>query len=633
MLGGSSFGVSNDNPYWFPGNTVHHPNLMSQLDAAGKGWRGYFQGMPYAGYRGYCYPDRCNGIPDADTQYVSKHNGIVNFANLQNPADMARMLPLGQLTVDLAQGTVPALSYIVPDECNDMHGAPPWCVDSGNPGTLQQDWLISNGDKFVGTAVHQITASSTWGTGRDAIVVTFDEGNQASSRIATIVVANHGPRGLLDGTLYDHYSLLASLEGAFGLGCLANSCHTNLMGPLFAITHSKSVPALPGPFPFPSGRDTISPQGFGRSAGPVSLNSTKGWSVVPSVSFGTQDNVLSGVSAASSNDAWAVGTYYPTATGPLATLAEHFDGTRWTAFPLPNVGAEENTLLGVSMPTTDRAWAVGYFVNGHFEQRTLIEHFNGRAWSVVPSPNPGTAHDILYSVSAVSDSDVWAVGTENGVNGLWQTLTEHWDGSAWKVVPSPNPGPAGDRLYGVTAVATQTVYAVGQAAGAHFPNRAIVLQWDGSDWDPIAAPSDPSSSALPLGVTATGAALTIVGQQESDRAGYLPYVAAGAPHALLLQTTALATSGENDLFGVARAADGSLWAVGWAVYDPSNDTYLPLILHYQHGTWSVATSPHFGPGSTAGFSSVTAIPGGGLWAVGVTESATSSFGTLIEYHP
>ena len=82
MLGGSTFGISSDDPYFFPGQSVDQPNLMSQLDAAGLSWKGYFQGMPYAGYRGYCFPAKCNGIPDSDTQYVAKHNGIVNFANM-----------------------------------------------------------------------------------------------------------------------------------------------------------------------------------------------------------------------------------------------------------------------------------------------------------------------------------------------------------------------------------------------------------------------------------------------------------------------------------------------------------------------------------------------------------------------
>jgi hypothetical protein len=134
MLGGDAFGINSDDPYWFPGHTISAPNLMSQLEAAGKTWRDYFQSMPYPGYRGYCYPDKCNGIPDADTQYVAKHNGIVNFANMQTAAEFGKMFPLSQFSADLAAGTIPNFSYIVPKECNDMHGAPPWCVDSDKHG-------------------------------------------------------------------------------------------------------------------------------------------------------------------------------------------------------------------------------------------------------------------------------------------------------------------------------------------------------------------------------------------------------------------------------------------------------------------------------------------------------------------
>ena len=60
MLGGSTFGIADDDPYFYPGHTVSQPNLLAQLEAAGKTWKGYFQGMPYAGYRGYCFPARCN---------------------------------------------------------------------------------------------------------------------------------------------------------------------------------------------------------------------------------------------------------------------------------------------------------------------------------------------------------------------------------------------------------------------------------------------------------------------------------------------------------------------------------------------------------------------------------------------
>ena len=631
MLGGDSFGITSDDPYFFPGQTVNADNLMSQLERAGKTWRGYFQNMPYPGYRGYCYPDKCNGIPDADTLYVAKHNGIVNFASLQTPTELGKMFPLAQLSADLAAGTVPNFSYIVPNECNDMHGAPPWCVDSDNTGTVQQSFLISQGDKFVGNVVNQITSSSMWQAGNNAIVITFDEGNTANSQVLTVVVTSHGPRGVTDKTSFNHFSLLASLQHTFGLGCLANSCTANLMTNLFTITGSTSIPTLPPPFNFPTSSDTISAQGAGKQAAAASLTGV-GWSVVPSYSFGSLDNILAGVSAASASDAWAVGAYDPSGSNVLATLAEHFDGTRWTAFPLPNVGVQENVLLAVSMPSTGKAWAAGYFVNGKFQQQTLIEHFDGTVWSVIPSPSPGARQNILYGIAAITDSDVWAVGAQEDASGLWHTLTEHWDGSTWSLVNAVDAGANGNQFYAVKAVASNNIYAVGQQAGAGFPNQALIEHWNGTAWSVVTSPADSSASALPLGVTATASSLTVVGQQETDTAPYTTYVAAGTPGALSLQSTPNAGAGENDLFAAATAADGSTWAVGWDINTTSGN-HDPLILQGINGVWSLVSSPSLGSGSDSGFAGITAIPGGGLWAVGVTASSKGNYSTLIEHHP
>jgi hypothetical protein len=214
-------------------------------------------------------------------------------------------------------------------------------VDSNNLGTVPENWLIAPGDRFVGSVVDQITFSSMWKIGNNAIIITFDESNGPLNRIATIVAANHGPRGVIDPTRYNHYSLLASTQQAFGLSCLLKSCSASAMTPLFAITGSTSIRTLPPPYNFPISRDKISAQGPGRQAAPVSLSGS-GWIVEPSYNFDSNDNVLAGVSAASATDAWAVGTYYPPpSTSVLAALAHHFDGTRWTAYALPDVGCSK----------------------------------------------------------------------------------------------------------------------------------------------------------------------------------------------------------------------------------------------------------------------------------------------------
>jgi Phosphoesterase family len=628
MLGGSTFGISDDDPYFFSGHTLNQPNLMSQLEDAGKSWKGYYQGMPYAGYRGYCYPAKCNGIPDADTQYVAKHNGVPYFQNMQTSAEFAKQNPLSQLSTDLTAGTVANFSYIIPDECNDMHGAPPWCVDSGKAGDVDDNWLVATGDKFVGTTVNQITSSSMWSTGNNAIVVTFDEGNKISSQIATIVITNHGPRGVTDNNPYNHYNLLASLQAAFGLGCLQNSCNTATMTPLFQITGSNTTPTLPGPFtPPPNGTNSVSTASQIARGIQTSPSCNAGWQVVPSPSVGNLDNDLAAVSAASTTDAWAVGAYYPSTTPTvLSTMAEHWDGTSWTEFQLPNVGLNENTLLGVSELSSGKAWAVGYYVNASWVQQSLIEHYDGRNWSVIPNPNPGVNGDILYGVAANADNDVWAVGTHKDANGVFHVLAEHWDGNSWTVSNAVDPNSGGNNFYAVKAVSANSVYALGQT-GTGFPSQALVEHWDGHNWAQLNSPADATESLTTLGVTGNDSALTLVGDRENSTSPYTTEVATGAPNSLSLVTSPNNGAGENDLFATATAADGSAYAAGW--YINASGTHQTLILHRVNGQWSLDTSPNLNTGDN-GFAGLAQVPGGGQWAVGVS-SGSGNFSTLIAY--
>ena len=101
LLGGSTFNVTSDDAYWK--NAVNAPSLISQLDGVGVGWKAYLQSLPYPGYQGICYPEKCNGAPDSDPLYVSKHDGIQNFTTSLNNADWTRQVPITSLAGDLAQ--------------------------------------------------------------------------------------------------------------------------------------------------------------------------------------------------------------------------------------------------------------------------------------------------------------------------------------------------------------------------------------------------------------------------------------------------------------------------------------------------------------------------------------------------
>src|SRR5438270_13536251 len=94
---------------------------------------------------------------------------------------------------------------------------------------------------------------------------------------------------------------------------------------------------------------------------------------------------------------------------------------------------------------------------------TLIEHWDGSAWRVVPSPNVGTNDNVLQGVAATSGTNAWAVGDYlNSDLTSYETLIEHWDGAAWTVVLSPNVGPE-DYLQGVVATSETDAWAVGCA--------------------------------------------------------------------------------------------------------------------------------------------------------------------------
>jgi hypothetical protein len=340
-----------------------------------------------------------------------------------------------------------------------------------------------------------------------------------------------------------------------------------------------------------------------------------------------------------------VGNYYP-ATNPnvFATMAQHWDGTRWTEYALPNVGANQNTLFGVSELPTGHTWAVGYYTNATYVDQTLIEHFDGTTWSVVPSPNPGAGRNILYGVTALSDNNVWATGAQMDATGTWHTLTEHFDGTTWSVVPSPDPDTGGNLLFGVHAVSPTSVYAVGERSGSSFPDQALLEHWNGSTWSVLTSPADTTESLLAYGVTGTDNALTVVGDRASDTAPFTTLVATGTPTNLALLTTPNAT-GENNLYATTTATDGTTYAAGWSVdpttgwsvdpttgwsVDPTTGVYLTEILHGANGHYSLDTAPNPGNGAN-GFAGITTIPGGGLWAAGITSNKANN-STLIAHH-
>ncbi|HUS13889.1 MAG TPA: S-layer homology domain-containing protein, partial [Chloroflexia bacterium] len=140
------------------------------------------------------------------------------------------------------------------------------------------------------------------------------------------------------------------------------------------------------------------------------------------------------------SDAWAVGGYEDGTV--YQTLTQHWDGTAWTVVPSPNPGSSDNTLLGVAAVSAGDVWAVGWSHDPYTAAYvSLIEHWNGSDWMVVDrvstSGPTGLNRSFLEALAVVSHADVWAVGSMRfpRTGTAW---TEHYT-TQFTDVPTSNP--------------------------------------------------------------------------------------------------------------------------------------------------------------------------------------------------
>ena len=193
------------------------------------------------------------------------------------------------------------------------------------------------------------------------------------------------------------------------------------------------------------------------------------WTLVPAM--GPTGSRLTGVAAVNANDIWAVGSGGFSDTAALATLIMHWNGTAFAKVASPNSN-RLNFLSGVSAASSKDVWAVGNSVkdpnDGVSVTRTLIQHWNGSAWLTIPSPNVGAGNNSLAAVVARSATDAWAVGFYDAISGDFltrHTLALHWNGAAWSVSTTPNSGTGDNWLTSVVAPTGSTqVFASGNSA-------------------------------------------------------------------------------------------------------------------------------------------------------------------------
>jgi hypothetical protein len=291
--------------------------------------------------------------------------------------------------------------------------------------------------------------------------------------------------------------------------------------------------------------------------------------------------LLGGLAAAFAVCLVVAGSSSAASQGAYGPLIEHWDGTAWTR--VPAAGAADDLSAVAAVSATD-VWAFGtYNINS-----AVAEHWDGSSWQQVPMPVPqGTEEVELEGAAARSSTDVWAVGTQagSGTKHGYRTLIEHWDGTVWKVVASPNPTPGPAQLGGVAVLSPKNAWAVGWYKGPH-ALQTLVLHWNGTKWMRVRSPNPSDPGIRP----------------------------------------------EDPLAAVAALSARNVWAVGSYLHRKNRRrSYVTLALHWNGKHWK--RSPSANPGGVGhanGLDAVAADPAGHLWAAGGYRNGSGSEQPLVE---
>ncbi|HUP15895.1 MAG TPA: hypothetical protein VM848_07580 [Acidimicrobiia bacterium] len=362
---------------------------------------------------------------------------------------------------------------------------------------------------------------------------------------------------------------------------------------------------------------------------PQTVSGSCTWSVVTAPSGDeTFANRLEDVVAVSASDVWAVGWL-----GGFAAI-QHWDGTSWTNATVPAVGgATQSRLLGVDAAGANDVWAVGYAIVDD-AYRTLTIHWDGTAWSIVPSPNLAIAGsaviNALNDVTIVSATDAWAVGGDirNFNANISEAVLMRWNGSKWSlsIPPAASIETVDASRYAVDAVSSSDVWALGDTGE---------LRWDGTRWNYVGVDSQTTVGVTALATNnawAVGTTPRFIHEFEVFPAD--PYASQwnGTTWVRTSLPKVAGSKGTGDSFvrAVDAAAINDVWAVGLT----GQGTY---VVHYDGTAWSLVSSPD----AVTTFSNISitnelfgiaALSSTNVWAVGFYRDASLfEFPLILHY--
>jgi hypothetical protein len=322
---------------------------------------------------------------------------------------------------------------------------------------------------------------------------------------------------------------------------------------------------------------------------------TAGWRATFSHHYGVATNYsgYTAVAVPGPGDAWAFGsTNLAGAPAPGVPVAEHWNGTKWSASPLPS--GLHSEINAASVVSASSVWAVT-------ETDGDIAHWNGSKWSVAEA-EPGSSGLLSTGITAVSDSNVWAFGCSGLGPG---TGTWHFDGHTWTLVTGSAVG-----LVSASAVSASNIWAIGSTSRG--PCGDMLTHYNGTTWQPVTVPALTGllfSDILALSSTNVWA---IAGNGNGGQAQLVHFNGT-------TWTSVKAPYSGMTLDFFAPDGHGGFWL------DGSSRLSKTSVLHYSaSGQWSRIglTSGSMGP--------IALVPGTrSLWGVGSVATATPASNARI----
>jgi hypothetical protein len=320
-------------------------------------------------------------------------------------------------------------------------------------------------------------------------------------------------------------------------------------------------------------------------------------------------NQLNAVDAPSATSAWAVGYAETGATPATRPLVARLEGATWSLAATPTLAADA-ALNGVDGSGAGDVWAVGGAGAG-----PLTEHWDGSSWSVVASPAPpGVTTATLRGVKALGAGDAWAVGETftPGPNPQQRTLITHWNGTGWSVVPSPNPNSIRNLMAAVDASAADNVWAIGNLGDDGYGGGTVagmVLRWNGTAWSQVSLPTDYAVSIVALHdiLVLSPNDVWVVGTAFHRYVfGMVPYYLHWNGQSWQSGTIPGGVTGAFN--GIAALSPTNIYAVG------QTGQWQTLVARWNGSTWSRETTPS--PGAYCYLNDAAAAAPGTVWAVG-----------------